>query len=114
MIPTGTSLPARKKISLEGSIFDYFDEETFTLAYRRSPRHAHVKIDTLILKNIRKALAKETKLIAWMEVDKTLKGSFYVRDSYTRSRALLAFDARVVFTKEELLDSSTLDKYIQG
>lgn len=95
MIPAGTLLPARKKISLEGSIYDFFDKETFTVAYRHSPRDAHREIGSVSLTGIRKARAKETKLDAWIEVDSTLKGVFHARDPHTGSEASVAFEARV-------------------
>jgi hypothetical protein len=66
--PVEAPLPAHKKIFLEESIFDYFDEETFTVAYRYTPRDAHVEIDTVTLTNIRKSRAKETKIHARMEM----------------------------------------------
>jgi hypothetical protein len=109
MVPTGNPLPTRKMISLEGSIFDYFDEETFTVAYRHSPRDAHVVIGRVILSNIRKARANETKLNAWIEIDSTLKGRFHVRDPHTQSEASLAFDANV----EPASETSLCSKHIE-
>ena len=114
MIPAGTPLPTRKKISLEGSIYDYFDEETFTVAYRYSPRDAQVEVGRATLTNIRKARAKETKLDAWMEIDRTLKGLFHVRDPFTRSEASVTFDARVEPANGKMLSANTSDKYIES
>ena len=38
MIQPGEPLPTRKRMTLEGSIFDYYDHDTFAVSYRHTPR----------------------------------------------------------------------------
>lgn len=103
MVRVGEPLPTRKRMTLEGSVFDYYDHDTFAVAYRCSPRDAPVGIKTLDLVNMRKAKAKQTITHAIMEIDKTLTGRLSVEDPYTKSEASITFDAGVARQREGLV-----------
>ena len=66
------------------------------------------------MKNIQKTLTKNTKLYAWMNIDKTFKEFFCVWNCFTKNQILFEFDATVDFAKKIFDNSNTLDKYIQN
>ena len=103
MIQLGEPLPTRKRMTLEGSVFDYYDHDTFAVSYRHSPRDSPVGIKTVDLVNMRKAKAKQTITHAIMEIDKTLNGRLSVGDPYTKSEASITFDAGVACQREGLM-----------
>lgn len=106
IISAGAPLPCRKKTTLH-TIFDYIDKDTFTVAYRHSPRDAFEELNHLTLQNMRKGQANDAKLYATMTIDRTLTGLLHIRDPHTRSEASITFDARVPPPKALLLGNHT-------
>ncbi|KAM6514113.1 hypothetical protein FALCPG4_015275 [Fusarium falciforme] len=109
VIPAGAPLPHRKSIVLR-TVFDHIHRDAFPVAYRHSPRDAFVEIGRVTLTNIRSGQAKEAKLHATMEIDKTLRGFFHLMDPHTRSKASIRFDARVPPPRPLVLESRCLTK----
>ncbi len=103
MIRPGQALPTKERMTLEGSIFHYYDRDTFTVCYRRSPQDQEIEITAVELTNIWIATAKETIIYAVMEIDKTLRGSLSVRDPHTKSAASIVFNAAVTPQQENLV-----------
>jgi hypothetical protein len=103
MLPAGRRLPAKKKVTLEGTTFDHTQTGISKVVCRYSPLDVHVEIASVTLTKICKALAKDTIKQATMEIDSTLNGYFHVRDPFTGSEASIEFDARVPMRQEHQL-----------
>jgi len=96
MILPKAPLPHEKTETFE-SIFDYFDHETFTVCYRHSARDAPVDITKVELSGLRFTKKGITRVKVTLGVGKDLVGLFAVKNTYTKSKKSIVFDAELAF-----------------
>lgn len=78
------------------SVFDEIHACDFTLAYRPSSRDVYTEVGKVRLNQIRKAKAKDTRMIVSLEMDKALNGKLSAWDTLIRRRNLLEFNVQLV------------------
>lgn len=96
MIPQGALLPYKKTETFE-SIFDYFGHETFTVCYRHSTQDAPSNIAKVELSDLWVAKKGITKVKAKLRVQKDPVGFFAVKNTFTKSKKSITFDAETAF-----------------
>jgi len=96
MIPAKTRLPYEKTTKFVNAL-DYCQSTTFSIICRHSILDAPIKLARVNLPGIRVAKEGVTKLKATMSIGKNLVGRFDVYDTYTKSKASVAFDGGAAF-----------------
>lgn len=106
MIPQGTRLPAKKKITMSNTVpnADFCD---FKIQFRHSARDVPVDIIEAQLENLWRAERGKTKMKITMEMDKSLVGTFTAEDVVTKSHVLVEFDGSAACQQQDSVDIVT-------
>jgi hypothetical protein len=106
MIPQGTRLPAKKKITMSNTVPNA-DFDDFKIQFRHSARDVPVDIIVARLENLWPAESGKTKMKITMEMDKSLLGTFTAEDLVTKSHISVEFDGGAACHKQGSVDIVT-------